>query len=238
MKVLVLIMALSVCATTASACRLALALGLDVSGSVDASEYRLQLNGLSTALLRPAVIESLLATPQTPVEIAVYEWSGPNHQITLVEWHEIKTLADIQRLASDLRMVNRAPANPSTALGTAMQYGAALLRERDHCWALTLDISGDGKSNTGPRPQDVQTSSDFNRITINALVVGGDDLGQADRRQVQIGELQSYYDAYVIRGPGAFVETALGFNEYADSMERKLLRELKSFALSARPIDQ
>ena len=51
-KVLVLIMALSVCATTASACRLALALGLDVSGSVDASEYRLQLNGLSTALLR------------------------------------------------------------------------------------------------------------------------------------------------------------------------------------------
>ncbi|MCX8955594.1 DUF1194 domain-containing protein, partial [Ruegeria sp. NA] len=36
-------------------CRQALALGLDVSGSVDSREYRLQLDGLASALTRPEV---------------------------------------------------------------------------------------------------------------------------------------------------------------------------------------
>ena len=36
-------------------CRQALALGLDVSGSVDAREYRLQLDGVAGALDDPAV---------------------------------------------------------------------------------------------------------------------------------------------------------------------------------------
>jgi hypothetical protein len=56
--------------------------------------------------------------------------------------------------------------------------------------------------------------------------------GAHDRRPPEIKELSSYFRANVIRGPDAFVETALGFSDYAQAMERKLLRELQSIALS------
>ena len=35
----------------------------------------------------------------------------------------------------------------------------------------------------------------------------------------------------MIRGDGAFTESALGFDAYAEAMERKLLRELKAMLL-------
>ena len=70
----------------AAACRQALALGLDVSGSVDADEYRLQLDGLAAALASPEVVSALIADAASPVRITVYEWSGPNDQQVLVPW--------------------------------------------------------------------------------------------------------------------------------------------------------
>jgi len=45
---------------------------------------------------------------------------------------------------------------------------------------------------------------------------------------LEIGELSSYYNAFVISGPGAFVETALGFADFERAMTRKLLRELEA----------
>ena len=47
----------------AAACRQALAIGLDISGSVDEAEYRLQLDGLASALLNPDVQKAFLAIP-------------------------------------------------------------------------------------------------------------------------------------------------------------------------------
>ncbi|NNE51708.1 MAG: DUF1194 domain-containing protein, partial [Sulfitobacter sp.] len=54
-----------------AACRQALALGLDVSGSVDAREYRLQLGGLAAAFDAPLVREKILSMPDAPVVVLV-----------------------------------------------------------------------------------------------------------------------------------------------------------------------
>ena len=59
-------------------CRLALTLGLDISGSVDAQEYRLQLDGLAEALGSEAVQAAIFAMPGTWIDLSVFEWSGPN----------------------------------------------------------------------------------------------------------------------------------------------------------------
>jgi len=40
--------------------------------------------------------------------------------------------------------------------------------------------------------------------------------------------LVQYYSNEVLHGPGAFVEIADGFADYANAMERKLLRELQA----------
>lgn len=213
-------------------CRQALALGLDVSGSVDSREYRLQLDGLLSALLEPSVQGALLSMPGNPVRIAVYEWSGPADQTLLLPWSAITDAAALNAIAARLGAAQRtAPSEQSTGLGTAMLYGAALLAQQPDCWTRTLDISGDGKNNSGPQPQDIDDRR-FDGMTINALVIGADALDHGDNRQAQIGELSSYFNAYVIHGPLSFVEVALGFEDYESAMVRKLKRELQGMILS------
>ncbi|MEQ9693417.1 DUF1194 domain-containing protein [Shimia sp. SDUM112013] len=210
-----------------AACRQALALGLDVSGSVDAGEYRLQLDGLANALESPEVREILLGAPDWPVRIAVYEWSGPRNfnRRLLVDWQDIHTETDLSHVTTRLRDTQRRPADPSTALGAAMAFGLSLLEQQSECPKRTLDISGDGKSNTGPRPRDIPLPD---WITINGLVVVPRDQGQTP----DAAELTAYYTANVLHGVDAFVEAADGFKDYERAMRRKLLRELQGLNLS------
>jgi hypothetical protein len=216
-------------------CRQALALGLDVSGSVDAREYRLQMGGLAQALGSGPVRAALLERPDAPVEILVYEWSGPQDQLVLVPWTRITDAAALDTVIASLTSVERrAEATPGTALGVAMMSGAQFMAQRSHCWRRTLDISGDGKSNLGPRPRTVKPLLTDTGITINALVIGADDAAAGDARQSEIADLTAYFSAEVILGPDAFVEVALGFEGYADAIQTKLLRELDGMVLSMR----
>ncbi|MFW2541395.1 DUF1194 domain-containing protein [Primorskyibacter sp. 2E107] len=203
-----------------AACRQALALGLDVSGSVDAQEYRLQLDGLAAALETPEVVAAFLAMPDAPVRLAVFEWSGQFAQRGLQDWVTVTDVGVLADVAERLRGTARVAQDPSTALGEAKRYGAALLAPQAGCWRRVLDLSGDGESNTGPRPQDVRPGG----VTINALVVTGSEPEA----------LVSYFRAYVIEGEQAFVETALGFADFEAAMVRKLKRELQVMVLSGR----
>lgn len=215
-----------------AACRLALALGLDVSGSVDVREYRLQIDGLAGALLRPDVQAAFLAFPEAPVRLLVYEWSGLGRQRTLVPWTAVTSRDDLLVIAGALASTPRVASEPPTAIGQAMLSGARRLAQQPGCWRRTLDLTGDGKSNTGPRPRDVKDLPQLDGITINALVIGSDQLGQADRRQAEIADLWAYFRTEVIRGPQAFVEVALGFEDFENAMARKLLKELKTLSVS------
>ena len=213
-------------------CRLALALGLDVSGSVDSHEYRLQLDGLAAALEHPEVAEAVLALPALPIRLSIYEWSGPFDQHMLLEWTEIPDRATLNAVVARLRAATRREAEPGTALGAAMTKGVDLLLQQPDCWARTLDLSGDGKHNLGPHPRTVRGRLQRLDVTINALVIGADAAAFTDQRQVQIQELAAYFEAYVIQGADAFVETALGFEGFEDAMVRKLKRELQGPVLS------
>ena len=219
---------------TVAQCRQALALALDVSGSVDAREYRLQLDGLAGALSHPDVRGALLAMPSVPVTMAIYEWSGAQDQRMLLGWAQIVSDAQIDNIAAHLRSTQRVVSTPGTALGETMLFGSDLLRQQSSCWKRTLDISGDGKSNIGPHPRAVSDRLQRGGVTINALVIGADAPKISDARQVDIAEISSYFRAFVIVGPDAFVQTALGFEAFEDAMVRKLLRELQGLALSSR----
>jgi uncharacterized protein DUF1194 len=231
-----LALALSVAATSATAaCRQALALGLDVSGSVDAKEYRAQLDGLASALNDPEVRAKVLQMPSAPVRLLVYEWSGPADQHVLLPWSVLDQPPALDIAIETLRQTRRRNATPGTALGVAMTFGAQLLAQQPDCWKRTLDISGDGKSNLGPRPRDVNDQIERSGITINGLVIGADAPNMGDLRQAEISELSAYYSAEVILGPDSFVQTALGYDQYTDAMKRKLLRELEGLVLSYLP---
>lgn len=211
-----------------ASCRQALALGLDVSGSVDRTEYHMQLNGLAAALEGQSVVNALLQPGAAPVYLSVYEWSGPAHQNLIVPWAAITSEDTLTDFSNTLRSHTRPTMDVSTGLGPAMLFGASLLQSQPDCWRWTLDISGDGIANTGLLPRDITLPD---HLTVNALVIGPGAARPSGESREETANLVAYFDARVIRGPDAFVEVANGFADYEAAMTRKLLRELQGLSL-------
>ncbi|WP_245848442.1 DUF1194 domain-containing protein [Actibacterium ureilyticum] len=224
----------ALCPTAApgqTACRQALAIGLDVSGSVDRVEYRLQLGGLANALMHPDVRKALLAMPSAPVRLLIFEWSGAEDQHVLLPWTEITTDADLAAINAILQRSTRLATAHTTAIGSAIEMGAAQLSAQGACWKRTLDLTGDGKSNAGPRPRAAQLGPGSD-ITVNALVIGTVADPLTGDRAGELADLVAYFQAEVIRGPDAFTETATQFRDFEQAMVRKLLKELQGLSVS------
>ncbi|MEQ8367205.1 MAG: DUF1194 domain-containing protein [Roseicyclus sp.] len=200
-------------------CRLALQLALDVSASVDATEYDLQMTGLASALLDPVVTEAFLNGPG-PVALSIFEWSGRFQQDVLVDWTLITSEEDLLRIADRISRATRGHEDFPTALGYALGFAADRFSQAPQCLFQTLDISGDGQNNDGFTPGAAYEHFPFDGITVNALAIGGASRGIGD-----------YFVNEVIRGPGAFVEYATNHSDFGETMRRKLERELRVMIL-------
>jgi len=207
-----------IAALPAHACRLALVLAMDVSNSVDAAEDQLQRQGLARALLAPDVQAAFFVSPE-PVALLVFEWSGRHHQSTLQEWIDIRTEDDLIAVSEKIATSRRAHRDFPTAMGYALGYAATRLSERPDCSARTIDVAGDGTNNDGFAPGEAYAAFDFDAVTVNGLVVDASILENRD-------QLIAFFRGEVLRGPGAFLEVANGFEDYEDTMKRKLIREL------------
>lgn len=202
----------------AGECRLALLLAMDVSSSVDAQEDVLQRGGLAAALISPEVQSAFFSTDQQ-IAIAVYEWSGRYNQEVLLDWTFVDTQSTLLRVAETIASSTRSHNDFPTALGYALGFGAGMLKRAPVCLNRTIDVSGDGQNNEGFTPAQAYEAFPFEEITVNGLVINGADF------EAETG-LIAFYKRHVIRGPGAFVEIAQGFEDFERAMRRKLEREL------------
>src|SRR6056300_610161 len=111
---------------SATACRLALALGLDASASVDSDEHRLMRAGLANALTSPVVMTALFDSA-APVALLVYEWSGRRQQQVLADWTILDTPTTLSAVAAEIVAAPRGDDEFPTALGYALGFGATQL---------------------------------------------------------------------------------------------------------------
>ncbi|MEL6241430.1 MAG: DUF1194 domain-containing protein [Pseudomonadota bacterium] len=199
-------------------CRLALLLALDVSSSVDMVEDDLQRGGLAAALVAPEVRAAFLAGPD-PVALAVFEWSGRYNQEIILDWTLIDSPAALTRVSETVRQSRRQHNEFPTALGYALGFGAEMLQRAPQCLFQTIDVAGDGQNNEGFGPALAYDEFPFEGVTVNGLVVNAADF------EAETG-LINFYRTEVLRGPGAFLEVAQGFEDYERAMRRKLEREL------------
>lgn len=206
-------------------CRLALVLAIDVSSSVDAAEDALQRRGLAAALVAPEVQAAFLSS-DLPVALAAFEWSGRYNQAELLDWTLIRSGAHLQFAAQKIAASRRSHNDFPTAMGYALGHAAVTLRRGPDCLQRTVDIAGDGINNEGFGPRLAYSSFDFSGVTVNGLVVNAADF------EGEVG-LIDFFESEVIRGPGAFVEIASGFDDYEAAMRRKLLREVSAMAIGA-----
>ena len=220
-------------APSAAACRHALVLALDISASVDPTEYVLQKEGLARALVAPEIAALLLEWPEAPVALHVFQWSNTPHQSEVLPWTLIDSPGTLAAAAAKIAGQPRGGLAGRTALGAAIAHAGSLFAHGPDCARRTVDISGDGRNNVGPEP--LVTGAALAGVTINALVIGGGL--RLDHADEVAGErpLAEYFRAEVIRGPGAFIEIADDYTDFERAMRRKLMRELGHMVIGRAP---
>lgn len=209
--------ALLLCLTAppALSCETALLLSIDVSGSIDAGDYRLQAEGLSAALQDPEVADALI---KGQVALAVVQWSGVAEQALVLPWQRMHSDADVARFAVRAAAMPRAFSGSDTAVGAAIRFAMAQFAAVPDCRRTVIDISGDGQENAGFTDARARGEAIAAGPTINAIAI--EEPGQAI-------PITTYFRARIVTR-GGFVLTARGLGDYARTLRLKLLRELTS----------
>ncbi|UYN96828.1 MAG: DUF1194 domain-containing protein [Enhydrobacter sp.] len=203
---------------------LALVLAVDISGSIDPDEARLQRDGYVQAFQDKAIARAILGGPNGRVAVAYFEWSDAWLQKLLIDWTLLDSEAAIDAFAQRL---SRAPISIArrTSISGALRYAIPLFGRLPYePTRKVLDISGDGSNNDGGLVTDMRHEALKERIVINGLPIMND-------RPNPFGfpnetDLDRYYLHCVIGGPRSFVEVAQNFEDFPRAIRKKLLQEI------------
>ncbi|MDZ7823922.1 MAG: DUF1194 domain-containing protein [Ahrensia sp.] len=210
----------SLAASAQDRCALSLVLAIDVSSSVNANEYALQMQGLANALRDDDVREAIRFSGG--IQLMAFEWSGRFQQIEVLPWIYLATDTAIFGAADRIASHERSYADLPTALGFALGHASVQLQNAPlACSRQAIDVSGDGVSNDGFEPSLAYSNFVFDGVQVNGLVIAG-----------ATPDPVKYYRDEVIYGPGAFIEVAANFDDFERAMKRKLLREINGSSLS------
>jgi hypothetical protein len=203
---------------------LSLALAIDISGSVDPEEAKLQREGYVQAFRDPEIRKAILGGNRGRIAVAYYEWSDAWMQKLLIDWTLLDSEVSIGAFAARLE---RAPISIArrTSITGAIRYAIPLFgRSPYEAERKVLDISGDGSNNDGGLVTEARHIALQQRIVINGLPVMND-------RPNPFGfpnetDLDRYYLHCVIGGPRSFVEVARNFEDFPRAVRKKLLQEV------------
>ena len=153
---------------------LELALLVDVSGSIDSSEYNLQMQGYVDAFNSPAVQNKIAAG--NGIAVCMIQWSSLNLQSKVVDWTLLTDATSSAAFASQLASVGRASSGmtaPGSAINVALSEFAA-----DNGFEGTrevIDVSGDGSQNDGSSTAAARNAAAAAGITINGLAIQNEE---------------------------------------------------------------
>ena len=194
-----------------------LVLAVDTSLSVDDDEFALQMKGIARAFRTPEIIA--LIGQRRGVAVTLIQWSSNVDTRYVIPWHVLHEPATVLAFADRVEQAAREPSRSFTAMGRAIDVAIELIANNALAGAeLKIDVSADGRNNTGPLPTATWQRANALGIVVNGLPI-----------LVDTFNLDTYFREQVITGPGAFVETATDYDDFARVFQRKLRRELTPF---------
>lgn len=224
LSVLLLLLAGPAAAQDRKEVDLALAMAIDISGSIDPDEAKLQREGYVQAFGDPVIVKAILGGSHGRIAVAYYEWSDAWVQRLLIDWTLLDSEASIAAFASRLASAPISIAR-RTSISGAIRYAIPLFaRSPYEAERKVLDISGDGSNNDGGLVTDMRHEALKDRIIINGLPIMND-------RPNPFGfpsesDLDKYYLHCVTGGPRSFVEVARNFEDFPRAVRKKLLQEV------------
>ncbi len=203
---------------------LELVLAIDVSGSVDGFEARLQRDGYVAAFADPIVLSAIRSGPTGRIAVTYFEWAGFGHTVATIPWTIIGSEEDAIAFTQALRD-RRIVRGRFTSISGAIGFGMALFGQSElQAARRVIDISGDGPNNIGPLVTSARDRATRQQITINGLPIINDRLQPYGLPQIP--NLDLYFENCVIGGPGAFIVVADSFQDFGSAIRRKLILEI------------
>lgn len=225
----------------------ALVLAVDVSDSVDAERYRLQMEGIARALEDPAVVDAITSGPRGGIVLSLLAWSDDAEVV--MPWETIRSGEQARRVANIIRTLPQRGGDYTRVARMLVRVHDILLpTAAPGADRIVIDVSGDGIDNC-----EVRKASDAARdaivakgATINGLpiIVEGEndivgvgtfrrpgfafeDLG-LDRDATT---LDAWYRDHVIGGAGRFLHVANGYEDFGRAFRHKFVTEISGQAL-------
>ncbi len=212
-----------------------LVFAVDTSMSIDGFEYDLLMKGIANAFRTPEIVN--LIGQHDGVAVSLFQWSSEVNAQYMIPWQLLTDPASVLSFAAQVEKAERDPNRVFTAIGEAIAFGVRLIAENAfEGRQLKIDVSGDGRNNIGVPPSIPRQEANTLGIVINGLpilthivddwIITNPPFRLPAHTNTDYYDLETYYREKVIQGPGAFVEIAKDYDDFARAFLRKLLREL------------
>ncbi len=193
-----------------------LVLAVDASGSVDDDRFELQKQGYAKAFLNPRVLNAIHNGNEGAIAVTMVQWTGPTLHVVMVPWTVIRDQRTAQAVAALIAAAPRQIFGGGTSLSGAIDFSVILLNASPYRGERrVIDISGDGSNNLGRPAEQARDEAVKMGIRINGLPILAVE-----------PDLDQYFRASVIGGPGAFIIPVKNYDQFAEAILRKLVAEI------------
>ncbi|HMN38580.1 MAG TPA: DUF1194 domain-containing protein [Hyphomicrobium sp.] len=221
----------------------ALVVSVDVSNSVDQERYRLQMEGIASALEDPGVIEAITNGPNGGILFSMVTWAD-RPEFTL-PWQKISNKQEALAVADKIRKLPQ-QGGEFTCMTRMMRSvnDKVVSQIPGEALRVVLDVSGDGPDNcNADEPiEKVRDELVANGVTVNGLPINigdpsepvgegayrapGSNFSDSTLKAAGPITLEEWYRTYVMGGMGAFVLPANGYNDFGRAIRQKFVIEI------------
>ena len=211
---------------------LELVLAVDVSGSVDEVEGKLQRMGYVKAFRSPSVLRAIQSGRHKSIAVTYMEWAGFDTQRVVVGWKQIHDEASAEEFAS---LLSREPigVGPYTSISGAIEFALPMFENNGFTSERrVIDISGDGPNNSGDYVTNARERAIRAGVTINGLPIINNRPSPWGR--MPMPNLDLYYRKCVIGGRRSFLVVANDFKSFGRAIRRKLILEIVGLPMTEK----
>ncbi len=211
---------------------LELVLAVDVSGSVDEVEGKLQRMGYVNAFRSPSVLRAIQSGRHKSIAVTYMEWAGFDTQRVVVGWKQIHDEASAEEFAS---LLSREPigVGPYTSISGAIEFALPMFENNGFTSERrVIDISGDGPNNSGDYVTNARERAIRTGVTINGLPIINNRPSPWGR--MPMPNLDLYYRKCVIGGRRSFLVVANDFKSFGRAIRRKLILEIVGLPMTEK----
>ncbi len=182
------------------------------------------MGGLALAFRNPHVISAIEAAGDNGIAVALVQWGIGEQQEITVGWTHVYDRASAKLFAHAIEATPRRFFGKGTGITRALQFSSSIFKGNGFQGRRrVIDISGDGRNNSGLPPAPMRDRVVAAGIVVNGLAILDGDI-----------TLGAYYAEHVTGGTASFVIIADTFHDYPAAIRKKLQREIL-VPLAAKP---